>query len=174
MKALVVVAHPDDETMFCGGTITKLKWDWTIVSAAHTLNSPRGQEFSNACKLLQAKPLMLGVKYGGKNSQIPISQTEVTQKLLSLLSIEDYDVILTHNGNGEFRNKDHIVIHKVIKNFSNQHIWYFGFNEIETDFCINLGMREREIKKQALLQYKSQAGRINLIEIRREEAYLLS
>lgn len=46
MKALVVVAHPDDEIIFLGGYMLKNpEWNWTVVSVTHSLDSVRGLIF---------------------------------------------------------------------------------------------------------------------------------
>lgn len=171
MKGLVIVAHPDDETMFCGGTIAKLKWDWTVVSAAHSLDSPRGREFAAACNVLGARPIMLAVRYQGKQATSPIDGAEVRRRLLATVCLDEYDVVLTHNEDGEYGHRDHIVVNSVVGELRNRAIWWFGFNESTFDLAIKLDNRAREAKRAAMEQYQSQGDRIMLVEVRDEETY---
>lgn len=171
MKGLVIVAHPDDETMFCGGTIAKFKWNWTVVSAAHSLDSPRGQEFAAACSVLGARPIMLGVGYQGKEATTPIDGTELGTRLLATVSLHEYDVVLTHNEDGEFGNKDHIVVNRVVRKLRNRGVWCFGFNQPVVDLAVKLDEKAREAKRAAMEQYRSQRDRIILVEVRDEETY---
>lgn len=173
MRGLIIVAHPDDETMFCGGAMSQLKWDWTVVSAVHSLQSPRGQEFTRATTILKAIPIMLDVPYFGKDSLSPIDAHELQARLEKAVDLEDFDVIITHNSFGEFDNKDHIVINRLISRIAPKALWFFGFNCNSPDITIHLDRAAQSDKCDALAQYQSQRNRISLVEIRNAESFVV-
>lgn len=163
MKALVVVAHPDDETLFLGGYMLKnSEWDWTVVSVTHSLESPRGQEFQQACRLLGATPLMLG--------QEDIFEKNLNQDLivsrLKELSRQSFDIVFTHNQNGEYGHPHHICVHQAVKRVFPKP-YFFGYNSF-SDVDIKLNGWELEKKKRILKEcYVSQSSKffMSLFEI---------
>ena len=55
-KALVIVAHPDDETIWMGGYILRYTdWDWTVVSLCRVNDEDREPRFRNVCNLFGAE-----------------------------------------------------------------------------------------------------------------------
>ena len=99
--ALVVVAHPDDETLWSGGTIlSHPEINWTILTLCRKSDPDRAPKFFKVAKQLGAKGFMADL--ADSPDQKPLKQTDIQKTILSALSEKSFDIILTHNPKGEY------------------------------------------------------------------------
>ena len=97
----VIVAHPDDESLWAGGTILEHPSnDWFIVCLCRGSDCDRTARFKNALKLLNAEGIM-GDLDDGPNQE-PLDEKEVEKEILRLLPEGHYDLIITHDSKGEY------------------------------------------------------------------------
>lgn len=123
-RALLVVAHPDDETIFAGGLILcSRETQWTILCCT-TESHQRQQEFLDACQFLaktsgnRINPVSFGLVDGH------IDLLALAEELRSYAT--GYDIVFTHNSRGEYGHPDHKLVHKcVIDSIANPNTWVF-------------------------------------------------
>jgi LmbE family N-acetylglucosaminyl deacetylase len=107
VTAAMIVAHPDDETIWAGGTVLRHSdWHWTIVSLCRASDVDRAPKFARAVQQLGGVSGIGDLDDGPE--QIPLSKGDVQQTVLSLLSERRFDLILTHSPYGEYtRHRRH-------------------------------------------------------------------
>jgi LmbE family N-acetylglucosaminyl deacetylase len=99
--AAVIVAHPDDETLWAGGTILlNPQIGWTILSLCRKSDPDRAPKFFKVIGQFGAKGLMTDLDDGP--DQKPLKQTDIQKTILSALPEKSFDIILTHNPKGEY------------------------------------------------------------------------
>jgi len=106
-QAAVVVAHPDDETLWCGGFIlTHPEFLWRVVTLCRAGDPDRAPKFRRVLQRLGADGAMADLDDGPDQAPLPVEQVqETTARLLAGTS---YNLILTHGPNGEYtRHRRH-------------------------------------------------------------------
>jgi LmbE family N-acetylglucosaminyl deacetylase len=105
--AAVIVAHPDDETLWAGGTIlSHPEWQWFVVCICRGNDEDRSFRFSNALKILKSEGIMGDLDDGPE--QKPLEGNEVESAILKLLPARHFDLIITHSPSGEYtRHRRH-------------------------------------------------------------------
>jgi len=103
----VIVAHPDDETLWAGGFIMEHRdYDWTIVTTCRGSDDDRSKRFFRAMERLGATGEMADLDDGP--DQRPLDSGVIESTILSLLPRTDYDLLLTHSPFGEYtRHRRH-------------------------------------------------------------------
>lgn len=128
MRILCVVAHPDDETFFAGGTIAKLVNNGHVVKLitatrgeAGELGNPplctqdelghvREQELREAAKILGISQIFLLDYIDATLDTIPVKQ--LSEKIEKIILDEQPDIVITFNKEGGSRHPDHMQINK--------------------------------------------------------------
>ena len=131
----VIVAHPDDETLWAGGTILNHPYHkWFIVCLCRANDSERAPRFYNALKLLKAEGIMGNLDDGP--DQHPLDEKELEDEILRLLPATHFDLILTHNSTGEYtRHRRHEEVNKAVitlwhnGNISANELWTFAYED---------------------------------------------
>jgi LmbE family N-acetylglucosaminyl deacetylase len=98
---VVIVAHPDDETLWTGGTIlSQPSWNWFIITLCRASDRDRAPKFFQALKALGAGGKMGDLDDGPE--QKPLAANEVQGMILRLLPRTYFDLIISHNPAGEY------------------------------------------------------------------------
>ncbi len=115
----IIVAHPDDETLWAGGTIlSHPTWNCFIVSVCRGSDTDRAPKFYNALKVLESEGIMGDLDDGPE--QNPLDEAELERTILNLLPKKHYDLIVSHNPNGEYtRHLRHEEVSKAVINLWN-------------------------------------------------------
>jgi len=106
-RVAIVVAHPDDETLWTGGLLlSHPEWSPFIVTLCRGKDSDRAPKFQQVMGYLGATGVMGDLDDGPE--QIPLSDTCVQEAILSLLPSQPFDLLLTHAPAGEYtRHRRH-------------------------------------------------------------------
>jgi len=131
----IIVAHPDDETLWAGGTILNHPyWKIFIVCLCRANDPERAPRFYNALKALKTEGVMGDLDDGPE--QKPLSDNEVEQTILKLLPSKHYDLIITHNPAGEYtKHIRHEEISRAVINLwqngkiSANELWVFAYED---------------------------------------------
>jgi LmbE family N-acetylglucosaminyl deacetylase len=100
-KCAVIVAHPDDETLWAGGTmLMHPHCQWTVVTLCRKSDPDRAPRFFEALKEFNARGAMGDLNDGPQ--QAPLSSQEVQDCVLELLPSDRFDFVFTHDLRGEY------------------------------------------------------------------------
>jgi LmbE family N-acetylglucosaminyl deacetylase len=129
-EVLVIVAHPDDETIWMGGTLLRHKdWKKTIISLCRRDDEDRAPKFRRVSEILKADCYMSDMEDVNLNK---LSLNEV-KKRIAKFSKKKYDYIFTHGENGEYGHLRHIETHDAVvemlrnKKLKCKEIFFFSY-----------------------------------------------
>ena len=110
----IIVAHPDDETLWAAGIVLdNPQWKCIIVSLCRKHDLDRAPKFYKTVEALNANGLM-GNLHDGPD-QKPQKKENVQQLLLDLLPLLHFDLIITHSPAGEYtRHLRHEEVSKAV------------------------------------------------------------
>ncbi len=131
----IIVAHPDDEILWAGGTIlSHPKWNCFIVCLSRRNDTERAEKFYTALKILKSEGIMGDMDDGP--DQKALDDDIVEKLILILLPTIHYDLIITHNAMGEYtRHLRHEETGKAVLSLwdsgkiSTQEIWAFAYED---------------------------------------------
>jgi len=131
----IIVAHPDDETLWVGGIIlSHPSWKCFVACLCRANDTDRATKFFKALKILKTEGLIGDVDDGPE--QFPLEDFLVENAILDLLPSTDFDLIISHNPNGEYtRHRRHEEVSKAVielwhsNNISTDELWTFAYED---------------------------------------------
>jgi len=97
----IIVAHPDDETLWVGGKLlSNPSWKVFVVSLCRKNDTDRSTKFFKALKIYDAEGIMGDLDDGP--DQNPLDTKAIEQEILNLLPSGKFDLIITHSECGEY------------------------------------------------------------------------
>ena len=165
-RALVIVAHPDDETIWMGGTIRKHSdVRWTIFSLCRASDADRAPKFRRVCRLYGAKAIITDLE---DEDELSVEQTiPIIKKLIiKKAGSREFDYIFTHGANGEYGHPRHIGAHLAVKELvsdkilKSKQVYFFNYEKAkegkrpsmtakkDSDYILNLSKSIFNTKKR--------------------------
>lgn len=109
---LMVVAHPDDETIFGGAHLLQER-GWRVICLTNSQNAKRAQEFAAVMAAVDAQSTMYAHKDTDRSGQIdPAFEAVLTQHLA--VNGKSYKRIVSHGLTGEYGHAQHRGLAKLV------------------------------------------------------------
>jgi LmbE family N-acetylglucosaminyl deacetylase len=134
-KVVVLVAHPDDETLWAGGTLL-LHGGWTtfVGTLCRAGDEDRAAKFLDVLSKLGAKGAMANMDDGPY--QVPLDDAPVRSTLRSLIPNKVFDLVITHSPRGEYtRHLRHEEVSRSVLEMwacgeiQSQELWLFAYDD---------------------------------------------
>lgn len=167
VKNIMIVAHPSDELIWGGAHL--IEDDYIVVCITCGLDEKKVEEFQNVIEKTNDQLITLGYpdKVLGIKSDWHEEKEKITQELKKILELNNWNIIVTHNADGEYGNKQNKLTNQYVTEIYdelnlNSKLYYFGkfyqenkYNELETK-PEKISNELLSQKKELLKQYQSQ------------------
>lgn len=139
-KCAIIVAHPDDETLWAGGTmLMHPESKWIVVTLCRASDPDRAPRFHKALETLNATGIMGDLDDGP--DQMPLPARQVQNTIFDLLPGGFYDLIITHGLWGEYtRHLRHEETGKAVlalwnaDRISTKEVWRFAYEDGDGEY----------------------------------------
>ena len=119
-KKLMIVAHPDDETLWGGGHLSE--GDYLVVCITHGSDKTRSAEFYSVMEASGNQGIMLSYpdKVNGKRDDWEAVQDGISADLEKVIELKTWDLIVTHNEAGEYGHIHHKKTNQIVTQYYQQ------------------------------------------------------
>lgn len=169
---LMIVAHPDDEVIWGGGHLSE--GDYFVVCITCGKNKTRSREFKKVMEKSGNEGIILSYpdKVNGKRDDWENVRDKILTDLNTIITAKDWELIVTHNQDGEYGHAHHKMLHSFVVNAyenvnSDDRLMFFGkyykTSEIDDvrDSLFPLTKNQLEIKTELFDCYQSQSDVID-------------
>ena len=165
-KKLMIVAHPDDETIFGGAHLLNDKY--TVVCVTCGVIDFRVVEFEEVMSKTNDDYIMLGftdrVDKTGPISDWYYEYNDIYNTLNDIIKNSEWDLIITHNPNGEYGHIHHMMLSEMVTNITNKNnLYYFGhwYPDGGIGDKLNDEIYNRKMDELISIYYRSQGIALN-------------
>lgn len=143
-EILVIIAHPDDETIWMGGTLLKIKEkqdsNVTLICLSRRNDPDRYPKFRKACEILGVKGYIFDLDDAEEGEYKNVSSQQIINTILKITKDNIYTTLYTHNKNGEYGHRRHIETHNAIQEMQSrgllfaEEVYFFSYKKVENKY----------------------------------------
>jgi hypothetical protein len=144
-EILVIVAHPDDETIWMGGTLLKRKYSHdsniTVISLCRSADRDREPKFRKACEVLNVEGHIFDIDDGEVDGVYQkISSEDIIKNILEVTKDKLYNVLYTHGPEGEYGHIRHLEVNKAVEEMLSrglllvEEVLFFSYKKVKNKF----------------------------------------
>lgn len=130
-ESLMIVAHPDDETIWAGEHL--LRGNYTVLCITNGDNKVRKAEFNKVMKKTESKGIILSFpdKTNGQRDNWDSCKKQIKKKIKKIIDSKDWARIVCHNPDGEYGHIHHKMVSEMVTNIvksenKTDRLMYFG------------------------------------------------
>lgn len=171
-EKLMITAHPDDEVLWGGGHL--MDKGYFIVVITNGKNQVRKKEFEAVVESSGNRGIILDYpdKSFGVRSNWTTVRDDISEDIKKVIDYKDWELIVTHNENGEYGHIHHKMTHEIVKsiydseNRNDTGLYFFGkyYKQADIDKCeksvLKMERDRIEFKEKLLELYRSQKNTI--------------
>lgn len=153
-RKLMIVAHPDDESIWGGGHLAD--GGYLVVCITNGRHETRRAEFERAMKISQNQYLILDYpdKTFDRRDDWSACGDAIAKDLKKIMEYCDWDLVVTHNPEGEYGHEHHIMTNIMVTQIYEESelsgtLYFFGKYYSKSAFSV-LEHKPEELDGQAL------------------------
>ncbi len=135
LNVCIIVAHPDDETLWAGGIVLmQPRWRCFVMSLCRANDPDRAPKFKQALSTLGAIGTVADMD--DSPEQHPLSLRKIKKNIMAGIGPPLYDLILTHGPNGEYtRHRRHEEVSRAVLELVQsgkircRELWQFAYED---------------------------------------------
>lgn len=156
LNKLIIVAHPDDETIFAGNFIRHTN-GCKVVCVTNGSNPVRSREFQTVMKKLGVEEYEIWDYADVWNGDF--DREKLKEDISRVLLEHDFKMVITHNPEGEYGHTQHAALSETVSELRSENLFFFTKGK-------KLSFWKRLNKWMILFKYKSERRVVLSKEVR--------
>ena len=137
LKAICVVAHPDDCVIFARPFIEQYsEFEWTILYLTYSGYDPRAMEMTAYWQRRNVSTVNLGFADDYRDMENNLISFDAAQAQKEIFNISDkYDLVLTHNWDGDYGHIHHTFVSNSVHPVLKPKVYFAKYEQSNMECC---------------------------------------
>ena len=159
IKALCVVAHPDDCVIFARPFIEQYsEFEWTILYLTYSSYDPRAMEMTSYWRQRNVSTVNLGFAddYRDMENNLVSFNAEQAQREIFNIS-NNYDLLLTHNPDGDYGHIHHTFVSDSVQPVPKPKVYFAKYEQSNIECCAasDINLTELPLHREVVSSFEN-------------------